>query len=744
MSTNEEWVLLNPGTVGEMAIPISALPHKRQEEYSLEEITQALGSYYKPVGKIHEGSNRIVYKFLFNGCEERAVAVDKVQITSPNARKAVARGYNTRHEQQIHQILAARGKTNKIMPLVDIVDFGNTRRGEQESTQHLGIQQPRIAVYDYWDGPDAKRFLDENHNFNHTEFSAVMSDVLEAIAFHINRGVYHRDIKPDNILIQQTGNFEKPMRAALADYALARRISDIENESHEESKSEQETNLGTTLHTHGGKRTLDPQLLHGQKYTLQSEIYSVAKTGLDLLLPQNNLSDFADSDERTYTQKLNETLAQLKYENARFKPWLEKNLQFQRTKRAQTLQECIKDFHKVKHTRIEKTLNWIGERGPIFATLAVIGLLAAPLSIQYGEKLRDAKRVPITSYWDANNINIEQDFFDVQMQPDVSDQAAKFMLEQSFHVTPNNIADCNFEVTLIPKNNRPNVIPFTLPGRIYIPGYEGIEISETVQTLRDNFLGIIDNWQLLSRFNMTHNEYKLSEIIPPNLPPGNYQVFVEFYAPSEKVDRVQYAAHHNNYRDTSIHPDWRKKMQEQNVLAEQQKDYKEIKFEKSGIVVAREVIHLQYNTDELLKPRKITINEVSSPHQYVGTTSIAYDGITGSLALSSSEVEEELFAYTPVESHIIPATYFHTDYKLNLTDGKDFDKKCHAILIFNAKRKGNNPFMGQYVVPVSLPPFARKEGVGAYISGYYISLPTDTFYFDAINARKTYDRMKSE
>ncbi|MFI5311537.1 MAG: serine/threonine-protein kinase, partial [Gemmatimonadales bacterium] len=76
-------------------------------------------------------------------------------------------------------------------------------------------------VMAFVDGANLAQRIHEHGALDPVEARRIMRDVADALAYAHERGVVHRDIKPDNILLDQQGG--RPM---VTDFGIARAISD--------------------------------------------------------------------------------------------------------------------------------------------------------------------------------------------------------------------------------------------------------------------------------------------------------------------------------------------------------------------------------------------------------------------------------------------------------------------------------------------------------------------------------------
>lgn len=142
------------------------------------------------------------------------------------------------------------------------------RRFETEARLIARLEHPHIVpLFDYWREPDIaylvmrllpsslRARLDEHGPLTDTEVVEMVDQVASALAMSHRQGVVHRDIKPDNILLDTDCN------AYLSDFGLAEVIKGNLELSDE----------GIT----GSPAYMAPEQLKGEAITLQSDIYAL-------------------------------------------------------------------------------------------------------------------------------------------------------------------------------------------------------------------------------------------------------------------------------------------------------------------------------------------------------------------------------------------------------------------------------------------------------------------------------------
>jgi serine/threonine protein kinase len=114
-------------------------------------------------------------------------------------------------------------------------------------------------VMELIDGPSAQKRIRERGAFSEEETLAIAAQIAEALRFAHGHGILHRDVKPDNFLIDARG------QVRLADLGLARFVSGAGN-------STELTQDGATL---GTPRYMSPEQCKGSNVDARSDLYSL-------------------------------------------------------------------------------------------------------------------------------------------------------------------------------------------------------------------------------------------------------------------------------------------------------------------------------------------------------------------------------------------------------------------------------------------------------------------------------------
>ncbi len=141
------------------------------------------------------------------------------------------------------------------------------RRFEAEAQLIARLEHPHIVpLFDYWREPESAflvmrllpgslRRLMETHALRAQHVAQIVDQIASALALSHRQGVIHRDVKPDNILIDGQGN------AYLTDFGLAK-----VTETHWRDDDE---------HTAGSPSYMAPEQITGQETTAHADIYAL-------------------------------------------------------------------------------------------------------------------------------------------------------------------------------------------------------------------------------------------------------------------------------------------------------------------------------------------------------------------------------------------------------------------------------------------------------------------------------------
>lgn len=110
-------------------------------------------------------------------------------------------------------------------------------------------------VMEYVDGPNLKEYIQKNQPLPLNRVITIMDQILSAVFLAHKHNVIHRDLKPQNILLDKKGNVK------IADFGIALAMS--------------ETDLTRTNTALGSVHYMSPEQTRGGVVTKQSDIYSL-------------------------------------------------------------------------------------------------------------------------------------------------------------------------------------------------------------------------------------------------------------------------------------------------------------------------------------------------------------------------------------------------------------------------------------------------------------------------------------
>src|SRR4051794_20645710 len=144
------------------------------------------------------------------------------------------------------------GRTAARLSHPNIVQVYDAGEGELEG------REVSYIVMEYVAGGDLKKLVDEKGPLGEKELARIGADVASGLAHAHEKGIIHRDIKPQNILIDAYG------RPKLADFGIARAL-----DARESTRSG--SYLGTASYS-------SPEQLRGEGTTPKSDVYSLGCT----------------------------------------------------------------------------------------------------------------------------------------------------------------------------------------------------------------------------------------------------------------------------------------------------------------------------------------------------------------------------------------------------------------------------------------------------------------------------------
>ncbi|GAB2024017.1 hypothetical protein OfM1_00870 [Lactovum odontotermitis] len=196
------------------------------------QIGRLFADRYQIIREIGRGGMANVYLATDNFLDNRQVAVKVLRPNFENDQLAIARF------QREAYAMAELAHPN----IVGIMDVG-----DYENQQYI--------VMEYVEGITLKQYIKQNAPLSNTDAVAKASGILSAMAVAHNRGIIHRDIKPQNVLVAMDGSVK------VTDFGIAKALG--------------ETSLTQTNSMFGSVHYLSPEQARGANATVQSDIYAI-------------------------------------------------------------------------------------------------------------------------------------------------------------------------------------------------------------------------------------------------------------------------------------------------------------------------------------------------------------------------------------------------------------------------------------------------------------------------------------
>jgi eukaryotic-like serine/threonine-protein kinase len=176
-----------------------------------------------------------------------------------------------------HDLLLNRPVAIKVLRSQYASDTGFLRRFEREAQAAAGFSHPNIVnVYDvgtdadqhyivqeYIRGPSLKELIRRQGPFSVDGAVFIISQVASALDYAHQRGLIHRDIKPQNILVDREGN------AKVVDFGIAKGMRDM-------NLTEAGTGMGTVHY-------VSPEQARGEPAIPESDLYSTGVVLFEML-----------------------------------------------------------------------------------------------------------------------------------------------------------------------------------------------------------------------------------------------------------------------------------------------------------------------------------------------------------------------------------------------------------------------------------------------------------------------------
>ena len=204
-------------------------------------IDSVLSGKYRILGKVGSGGTADVYKAVQIASPHRNVAI---KILKEEYREDAA--FLRRFEQEAHAVLGLNHEN--IVRSYDV--------GSDEGLPYI--------VLEYVEGSTLKECIRAQGRFQARSAVNIAAQVLDALSHAHERGIIHRDVKPQNIIVNSRGH------AKLTDFGIARNAD-----------ASTVTYSGSNII--GSVHYLSPEQAMGKQVTAESDIYSMGITLYEMI-----------------------------------------------------------------------------------------------------------------------------------------------------------------------------------------------------------------------------------------------------------------------------------------------------------------------------------------------------------------------------------------------------------------------------------------------------------------------------
>jgi len=227
-------------------------------------IGRTIKDRYEIVAKIGEGGMGVVYK-----------AIDK-ELQRPVALKMLHHAHSSEEMLKVRFEIEARALANlNHRSIVTLFDY-------------FKLEENHFLVMELLEGKTGKDLLEEKEVIPFPELIRMFRSVMDGLAYAHRRGIIHRDIKPNNIMIMNSGEVK------IMDFGIARRMN-----------SPQVTQVGYAV---GSALYMSPEQIKNQQVDHRSDIYSL---GITMFEMATGKAPFLDADSSEYNIMLRHLSSEL-------------------------------------------------------------------------------------------------------------------------------------------------------------------------------------------------------------------------------------------------------------------------------------------------------------------------------------------------------------------------------------------------------------------------------------------------
>lgn len=179
----------------------------------------------------------------------------KVAVKILNEELATNKKFSQRFKQE------AKSASSMAHPnIVQVLDAGETTETDAEGVKHTYA----FLVMEYVDGLELSKLVARGA-LKVPEAIRVTKELLSAVEFAHNKGIVHRDIKPDNIMLTRAG------KVKVLDFGIARAVSETFDD------------IATTTSILGTAAYFSPEQAQGQKVDIRTDLYAIGIVLFEML-----------------------------------------------------------------------------------------------------------------------------------------------------------------------------------------------------------------------------------------------------------------------------------------------------------------------------------------------------------------------------------------------------------------------------------------------------------------------------
>jgi hypothetical protein len=493
------------------------IPDEGRNQVAEKVIQRAIGEEYKNIRIFAEGGTKLCFLAEYEG-ETRVIKIDK-NPESANAIQVRQKGYNSAHDGRM-RLGIPNSDDNNILRVLLFKEFGDFS----------------ILVEDYFDSETLEKRVKEKGPLNKDDFEKVFTGVLNASRHTSAQNVFHRDINPMNILVNDE---------------LETMVTDFTNACYKDHPSK-------GLHpTFGARNVLDPRVVSAEEavYDEMSEVYELGAS-MFFSFVGNYFSRYdpfsedgklilADSELREkHNRNLESSLSRIsvKYQNI-----IRKCLTLDEEERFKSVEELSAAFEEAKRPSFwQRARKYMLPAAAVLAlTVGAVGTtVAGVLAFARGEAaesiaslIGESKILKVIAEQNGEDLEIvnnmaEMDFTILQRtEPGQPSKQIYPIASNKYNYDWKPFLEFNGGERIsvwLGVNERPlpkDVSPPSLPGKVYFEGIPG-----------DHKLFVYPGPQDRADYYAMEGSCGTSTAdmeVPKDLPDGVYYLVGEFYAPIE-------------------------------------------------------------------------------------------------------------------------------------------------------------------------------------------------------------------